>query len=129
MNFLETFCTTKGKLEAEANFVIDPLGQPKVTASSWIIVFAHVVRPSPLFKSRKTKQQKTTFATGVTMALAELIIDDTCLVIVLYLHYCRSRAKNWKFTQSNILFQASFYCNAFRCNFQTEETKRHHSKF
>ena len=49
-----------------------------------IIVFAHVVlpslRPSPLFKSRKTKQQKTMFATGVTMGLAEWIIDDTCLV-------------------------------------------------
>ena len=38
-----------------------------------IIVFAHVVRPSvypsPLLKSRKTKQQKTMFATGVTMGL------------------------------------------------------------
>ena len=48
-----------------------------------IIVFAHVVRPSPLFKSRKTKQQKTIFATGVTMGLAEWIIDDTCLVVQL----------------------------------------------
>ena len=56
---------------------------------SWpvgIIVFAHVVRtssvrPSPLFKSRKTEQQKTMFATGVTMGLAEWIIDDTCLVV------------------------------------------------
>ena len=49
-----------------------------------IIVFAHVVRPSvrpsPLFKSRKTKQQKTVFTTVVTMGLAEWIIDDTCLV-------------------------------------------------
>ena len=59
---------------------------------SWpvgIIVFAHVVRtsvrPSPLFKSRKTKQQKTTFATGVTMGLAEWIIDDNCLVSQLFL--------------------------------------------
>ena len=49
---------------------IDPLGQPKVTPVG-IIVFAHVVRPSVLFKSRKTKQQKTMFATGVTMGLAE----------------------------------------------------------
>ena len=46
-----------------------------------INVFAHVVRPSPLFKSRKTKQQKTMFATGVTMGLAEWIINDTCLLI------------------------------------------------
>ena len=38
------------------------------------------VRPSPLFKSSKTKQQKTMFATAVTMGLAEWIIDDTCLV-------------------------------------------------
>ena len=50
-----------------------------------IIVFAHVVRPSvrpsPLFKSRKTKQQKTMLATVVTMGFAEWIIDDTCLVL------------------------------------------------
>ena len=45
-----------------------------------IIVFAHVVRPSPRFKSRKTKQQKTMFATSLTMGLAEWIIDHTCLV-------------------------------------------------
>ena len=38
------------------------------------------VRPSPLFKSRKTKQQKTMLATGVTMGLGEWIIGDTCLV-------------------------------------------------
>ena len=54
-----------------------------------IIIFAHVVRPfvrssvrpSPLFRSSKTKQQKTMVATGVTMGLAEWIIDDTCLVV------------------------------------------------
>ena len=49
-----------------------------------IIVFAHVVRPSPLFKSRKTKQRRTMFAIGVTMGLAEWIIDDTCLCLI----YC-----------------------------------------
>ena len=53
-----------------------------------IIVFAHVVcssvRPSPLFKSRKTKLQKTMFSTGVTMGLAEWIIADTCLVFVIF---------------------------------------------
>ena len=49
-----------------------------------IIVFAHVVRPSKHFKSIKTKQQKTMFATGVTMGLAEWIIDDTCLVCVIF---------------------------------------------
>ena len=38
----------------------------------------------PLFKSRKTKQQKTMFATGVTMDPAEWIIDDTCLVNVFF---------------------------------------------
>ena len=36
---------------------------------------------SPLFKARKTKQQKTMVATGETVGLAEWIIDDTCLVI------------------------------------------------
>ena len=48
-----------------------------------IIVLAQVVRPSvrtPLFKSSKTKQQKTMFAIGETVGLAEWIIDDTCLV-------------------------------------------------
>ena len=46
-----------------------------------IIVFAHIVRPSvrPLFKSSKTKQQKTIFATGVSVGLG-LAIDDTSLV-------------------------------------------------
>ena len=50
-----------------------------------IIVFARTcpsVCPSPLFKSSK-KQQKTMFATGVTMGLAEWIIDDTCFVHVM----------------------------------------------
>ena len=49
-----------------------------------IIVFAHVVRPYPLFKSRKTKRQKTMLATGVTMGLAEWIIDDTYLVYIIF---------------------------------------------
>ena len=44
-----------------------------------IIVFVHVVRPH-FSNLEKTKQQKTMFATGVTMDLAEWIIDDTCLV-------------------------------------------------
>ena len=48
------------------------------------------VRPSPLFKSRKTNQQKTMFATGVTMGLAEWIIDDTCLIFSYYLSVQRS---------------------------------------
>ena len=34
----------------------------------------------PIFQTRKTKQQKTIFAFGVTMSLAEWIIDGTCLV-------------------------------------------------
>ena len=32
----------------------------------------------------KTTQQKTMIATGVTMGLAEWIIDDTCLVFVVF---------------------------------------------
>ena len=60
----------------------DPLGQPKVTAERdhCFRTCCPSVRLSPLFKSRETKQQKTLFATGVTMGLAEWIIDDTCLV-------------------------------------------------
>ena len=41
------------------SFSFDPRGWPTVT----VIVFTHVVRPSPLFKSSKTKQQKTMFTT------------------------------------------------------------------
>ena len=53
---------------------------------SWPVgsLFLHMlsVRPSvPLFKSRKTKLQKTMFAIGVTMGLAEWIIDDIYLVM------------------------------------------------
>ena len=52
-----------------------------------IIVFAHVVRPSvrssPLFKSSKTKQQETIFATGVSVGLAEWIVDDYSLVFLI----------------------------------------------
>ena len=61
---------------------IDPLGQPKVTGGRdhFFRTCCPSVCPSPLFKSSKTKQQKTMFATGVTMGLAEWIIDDSCLV-------------------------------------------------
>ena len=38
----------------------------------------------PTFQSRKTKQQKTMFATGVTVGLAKWIIDNTCLVISIF---------------------------------------------
>ena len=74
------FLLLYGKLIHSANPKSWPVG---------IIVFVHVVRPyvrhSPLFKSRKTKQQKKIFATVVTMGLAEWIIDDTCLVILFWL--------------------------------------------
>ena len=61
---------------------IDPLGQPTATACSdhYFCTCFPSVCPSPLFKSSKTKQQKTMFATGVTVGLTEWIIDDTCLV-------------------------------------------------
>ena len=45
-----------------------------------IIVFAHIVRPSPLFKSRKTKQQKANVRYWHDYGSGEWIIDDTCLV-------------------------------------------------
>ena len=65
--------------------------------STWILIhsanpksrkslFSHMLsvrtslRPSPLFKSIKTKHKKTLFATGVTMHLVEWIIDDTYLI-------------------------------------------------
>ena len=62
-------------------FSFDPLGQPKATAcrDHCFRTCCLSVRPSPHFKSRETKQQKTMLATGVTMGLAEWIIDDSCL--------------------------------------------------
>ena len=54
-------------------YIFDPLGQPKVTAGR-----DHCCRTCssvPLFKSRKTKQQKRMFVTGVTMGLAEWILS------------------------------------------------------
>ena len=43
-----------------------------------IFVFAHVVRPH--FSKQNKIRAKTMFAIGETVALAEWIIDDTCLV-------------------------------------------------
>ena len=72
-----------------------------------IIVFAHVVRtsvrPSPLFKFRKTKQQKTMFATGVTVGLAEWIVDDTCLVFM----YIDRNIEDIRFRMWNVFFMAA----------------------
>ena len=97
-------------LNLEELLLFDPLGQPKVMAVG-IIVFAHVVRPSPLFKSRKTKQQKTMFATGVTMGLAEWIIDDTCL-----LSCCFERnSLAWKF----LVFSSPIYFNLWKWHFKS----------
>ena len=65
------------------NCIVDPLGQPTVRAGrdNCFCICCPSVRPSPLFNSSKTKQQKTMIATGETVDLAEWIIDDTCLVI------------------------------------------------
>ena len=81
-------------------FKIDPLGQPKVTAGRdhcFLICCPYVrtsVDPSPLFRSRKTKQQKTMFATDVTLGLAEWIIDDTCLPFFLLQDFFRLHRQN-----------------------------------
>ena len=81
-----TFTTFYNSLTFGANckkgVVNDPRGQPKVMAGrdNCFRTCCPFVRASPLFKSRKTKQQKTIIATGVTMGLAEWIIDDTCFL-------------------------------------------------
>ena len=66
--------------------LFDPRGQPTVTAGSDHCF--HTCCPSvrPHFsQSSKTKQQKTMFATGVTVGLDEWIIDDTCLVLLIFI--------------------------------------------
>ena len=62
---------------------IDPLGRPTIPAVSdhYSCTCCPSVRPSPLLKSSKTKQQKIMVATSETVGLAEWIIDDTCLVL------------------------------------------------
>ena len=64
---------------------IDPRDRPTVTAGSdhYFCACCPFVRPSPLFKSSTTKQQKIMVATGETMGLAEWIIDDICVVITI----------------------------------------------
>ena len=46
------------------------------------LLFSHIlsVRPFPLYKSSKTKQQKTMFANGEIVGLTKWIIDNACLV-------------------------------------------------
>ena len=61
-----------------------------------IIVFAHVVRSfvRPHFlKSSTQNKQKTMFATGETVGLAEWIIDETCLVEINFERFCSGNAK------------------------------------
>ena len=59
--------------------LIDPFGQPTITASRDHCFCTHV-RPSPLFKSNTTIQKNN----GETVGLAEWIIDDTCLVFCIF---------------------------------------------
>ena len=81
-------CNIHGKLIHSAN--------PK-SQSVGIIVFAHVVRPSVRTRVHTSVRphfsnlEKQMFATGMTMGLAEWIIDDdTCLVN----HYIRCQNKS-----------------------------------
>ena len=66
---------------------IDPLGRPTVTAVG-IIVFAHV-RPSvPNFQNLiKQKQSQNNVRYCETVGLAEWIIDDTCLVVHIFISF------------------------------------------
>ena len=69
--------------------LIDPLGQPTITAGR-----DHC--PSvPTFQNLpKQNKVKTMFAIGETLGLAEWIIDDTCLVVF----YCCSMLKKFELT-------------------------------
>ena len=81
---LISFCTKQVNLLSDVQHgqYIDPLGQPEITAGRdhCFRTCCPSIRPSPLFKSSKSKQKKTMVATGVSVSLAEWIIDDTCLV-------------------------------------------------
>ena len=69
------------------------------------------VRPSPLFKSRKTKQQKTMFATGVTVGLAVwIILFLLSLNKTLFIHsQILPNAAKWKISGHISRFSYFFY--------------------
>ena len=83
---VETSCTIL-EVGQVSEPLIDPLGRPTISAVSDHYLCTCCpsvrpsVRPSPLFKSSTTKQQKIMVATFETVCLAEWIIDDTCLVL------------------------------------------------
>ena len=62
---------------------IDPLGQPKVTVGRVHCFISDLLSIRPHFSNLEKKTKM--FATGVTISLAEWIIDDTCLVYIIHL--------------------------------------------
>ena len=83
MWIIDDSCLYYRSLNNLYRFSFDPLGRPTIPAGSdhCFATCCPYVRPSPLYKSSKTKRQKTMFATGETVGLAEWIIDDTCVVL------------------------------------------------
>ena len=64
-----------------------------------ITVFSHVVRsyvrPSPLSNLTKQNKQKTIFATGETVGLAEWIIVKTFFIYIIFVRYHLNIANPW----------------------------------
>ena len=67
--------------------IIDPRGRPTVTVGSDHCIIVIIVRTSvrPHFSKQNRFQAKTMFTTGEIVGLAEWIIDDTCLVIHIFI--------------------------------------------
>ena len=73
------------------------------------IVFAYVVRLSVRPHFTNLEKQNTMFATGVTMGLAEWIIDDTYLVTFVFVNIKNNEISLGKLTSLVILID--LYCN------------------
>ena len=82
--------------------LIDPLGWPTVTASRDNCFCT--CRPSVTFHNlAKQNKAKTMFPTGETVGLAEWIIDDTCLIlIVLFIFKIALQATQGNFATSQM---------------------------
>ena len=90
-----------------------------------IIVFTHVVRPSSLFKHRKTKQQKTRFATGglwvwPSGSLMTPVLWILCFKKKRYWRYVICNRKTDKFKWTLFQFKQFYYILQVKINLSTK---------
>ena len=103
-------------------FLIDPLGQPRVTAGRDHCL--NTCRPSvPTFQNlaKQNKfQAKTMFTTGENVGLAEWIIDDTCLVLWVFLLLRHIFILQWRSLGLHLIFLLFFSAKYIVKNISTK---------